>query len=116
MTDFVLPVKQAVTLSEAAINHLASIAPNKVIKFGIEGGSCAGHKYTWKILESDDELYADDELTKYDNFTFAVDGASMLFVLGCTIDYVSGLTGSNLEIINPNAKASCGCGESVSFG
>jgi iron-sulfur cluster assembly accessory protein len=116
MADFVLPVKQAVTLSDTAIKHLASIAPNKVIKFGVEGGSCAGHKYSWKILESKDELYGDDELTEYENFTFAVDGASMLFVLGCTVDYVSDLTGSNLTIINPNARASCGCGESVSFG
>ena len=35
-----------------------------------------------------------------------------MFVFGCTIDYVQELGGSYLKVVNPNAKASCGCGES----
>ena len=35
-----------------------------------------------------------------------------MFVFGCTIDYVEELGGSYLKVVNPNAKASCGCGES----
>ena len=35
-----------------------------------------------------------------------------MFVFGCTIDYVTELGGSYLKVINPNATASCGCGES----
>ena len=35
-----------------------------------------------------------------------------MFVAGCTIDYVTELGGSYLKVINPNATASCGCGES----
>jgi iron-sulfur cluster assembly accessory protein len=116
MTNFVLPTKQSVELSKKAIEHFTTIAKDKVVKFGVEGGSCAGHKYSWKILDSTDDLYDDDEVIKYDNFTFVVDGVSLLFVLGCNVDYVSDITGSHLEIFNPNTVASCGCGESVSFG
>ena len=36
---------------------------------------------------------------------------SEMFVAGCTIDYVTELGGSYLKVINPNATASCGCGE-----
>ena len=35
-----------------------------------------------------------------------------MFVLGCTVDYVTELGGSYLKVINPNATAQCGCGES----
>ena len=35
-----------------------------------------------------------------------------MFVAGCTIDYVKELGGSYLKVVNPNATASCGCGES----
>jgi len=35
-----------------------------------------------------------------------------MFVAGCTIDYVTELGGAYLKVINPNATASCGCGES----
>ena len=41
-----------------------------------------------------------------------VDEMAEMFVLGCTIDYVEELGGSFLKVINPNATASCGCGES----
>jgi iron-sulfur cluster assembly accessory protein len=116
MNSFVLPTKKAVELTEKAIVHFNSIAAGKVVKFGVEGGSCAGHKYSWKIFENIDGLYADDETDDHGTFIFAVDGASIIFLLGCKVDYVSDITGSRLEIFNPNARASCGCGESVSFG
>ena len=41
-----------------------------------------------------------------------LDPMNEMFVVGCTIDYVTELGGSYLKVINPNATASCGCGES----
>ena len=38
-----------------------------------------------------------------------------MFVLGCTVDYVREFGGSYLKVINPNAKAQCGCGESFAI-
>jgi Fe-S cluster assembly iron-binding protein IscA len=35
-----------------------------------------------------------------------------MFVIGCTVDYVTEFGGSYLKVINPNATAQCGCGES----
>lgn len=116
MVDFKMPDDNVVGLSESAIKHFENIANGKIVKFGIEGGSCAGHKYSWNIYDTQDSLYPDDVIIEHDNFTFAVDGASLLFVIGSQIDYLSGITGNHIEVHNPNAVASCGCGESVSFG
>ena len=41
-----------------------------------------------------------------------LDPMAEMFVFGCTIDYVKELGGSYLKVINPNATANCGCGES----
>jgi len=41
-----------------------------------------------------------------------IDPVAEMFVLGCTVDYVTELGGSFLKVSNPNATASCGCGES----
>ena len=35
-----------------------------------------------------------------------------MFVFGCEVDYITELGGSYLTVKNPNATASCGCGES----
>jgi iron-sulfur cluster assembly accessory protein len=115
MTDFKMPTQAVVTMSKTAIEHFAKIADGKVVKFGVGGGGCAGFQYTWTIIDTKDELYADDELTDYGSFTFAVDGSSLMFLMGSSIDYLSDITGSHIEVINPLATAGCGCGVSVSF-
>lgn len=115
MTNFVVPTKQSVELSKTAIEHFTTIAKDKVVKFGVEGGGCAGFQYFWKILESKDELFDDDDVIDYDHFTFAVDGASLMMLIGSSVDYLTDITGSHIEINNPLAKAGCGCGVSVNF-
>jgi iron-sulfur cluster assembly accessory protein len=115
MTNFVLPTKQAVNMSADAVEHFAKIAKDKVVKFGVEGGGCAGFQYSWKILDDRNDLYPDDDITDYDAFTFAVDGASLMMLIGSSVDYITDITGSHIEVINPLATAGCGCGESVRF-
>lgn len=115
MDTFVIPNQQAVHMTETAQAHFATIAAGKVVKFGVEGGGCAGFQYFWKILDSKDELYNDDELVEYDDFTFAVDGASLMMLIGSRVDYLTDITGSHIEVDNPLAKAGCGCGVSINF-
>ena len=44
-----------------------------------------------------------------------LDKMAEMFVIGCTVDYVKEFGGSYLKVINPNAKAQCGCGESFAI-
>lgn len=113
-TDFNMPAApQAVVLSISAIQHFENIAPHKIIKLSVEAGGCAGYKYHWEIIENEDNLWIDDEVTGYDRFTFAVDAYSLEYLYGSTVDYIDDITGSHISISNPSANAQCGCGESI---
>jgi iron-sulfur cluster assembly accessory protein len=115
LKEFTIPHKQAVTLSDTAQAHFSNTANVKIVKFGVEGGGCAGFQYFWRLHDSRDALYSDDEVVDYDNFTFAVDGASIMMLVGSTVDYLSDITGNRIEVNNPLASAGCGCGISVNF-
>ena len=54
-----------------------------------------------------------DKAPTVDNLV--IDPVAEMFVMGCTVDYVTELGGSYLKVINPNATAQCGCGEFCSL-
>tara|TARA_B100000683_G_scaffold269753_1_gene307322 strand:- start:2169 stop:2492 length:324 start_codon:yes stop_codon:yes gene_type:complete len=104
-----------VNLTEQAKQHMATMLKehNKpAIRLGLKGGGCAGFKYEWSL---EDEIKKDDEQIKIDNGLFVVDPASVMYLLGTTIDYKKEVFGSYFDIKSPNATSSCGCGESVGF-
>ena len=75
------------------------------VHLSVEGGGCSGFQYKWEFTDSrDDGILVEDILV--------LDTMAEMFVIGCTVDYVNELGGSYLKVINPNAVASCGCGES----
>jgi iron-sulfur cluster assembly accessory protein len=41
-----------------------------------------------------------------------VDEKSALYLVGTTLDFVDTLQESGFKMLNPNAKTTCGCGES----
>jgi iron-sulfur cluster insertion protein len=104
-----------ITLTPAAMDHFSKVATDKIIKLSIEGGGCSGFQYAWKVIDDPKTLYPNDIVINHDNFDFAIDGNSLMFLAGSTVDYQTGITGSHIDIINPLASASCGCGESVAF-
>jgi iron-sulfur cluster insertion protein len=54
----------------------------------------------------------DDDVISYDNFEILVDSMSYPYILGSKLDFVEDLSGAKFVIDNPNAKTTCGCGES----
>ena len=44
-----------------------------------------------------------------------VDKKSFLYLVGTTLEYSGGLNGKGFVFNNPNAKRTCGCGESFSL-
>ena len=89
-------------LTESAKKYMKKVGqPN--VSLTVKGGGCSGFQYVWGTT---------NETPTIDNLV--VDPMAEMFVLGCTIDYVTELGGSYLKIINPNATAQCGCGESFS--
>ena len=96
-----------ITFTEKAVNKIMSIMNEQKVtddtrvRVGVKGGGCSGFQYVWDVTDEDPTVE-----------NLCIDPMAEMFVLGCTVDYVNELGGSFLKVINPNATASCGCGES----
>jgi iron-sulfur cluster insertion protein len=88
------------TITDTAKEYLSKVGqPN--VYLSVKGGGCSGFTYVWDVTDAKPTVE-----------NLVVDDMAEMFVIGCTVDYVEELGGSFLKIINPNATASCGCGES----
>ncbi len=89
-----------ISITDEAQKYLAKVGkPN--VYLGVQGGGCSGFTYVWDVTDKKPTVG-----------NLVVDEMAEMFVIGCTVDYVTELGGSYLKVINPNATASCGCGES----
>ena len=95
-------------VTEAARGYLTNMTTDnnkKYVTLSVKGGGCSGFKYEWDFTDSTDNGTLVDDI-------LVIDAMAEMFLFGCTVDYVQELGGSYLTVVNPNATASCGCGES----
>lgn len=78
------------------------------LRIGVRGGGCSGFQYQ---LAFDEERDGDIVFEDHD-LKILVDGPSLPYVDGSTIDYVDSLQGAGFQVNNPNVVAACGCGSS----
>ena len=78
----------------------------------VTGGGCSGFQYGFKF---DKEVAYDDDVIEFKNFSILLDSMSYPYLYGSTLDFVEDLSGSKFVINNPNAKTTCGCGESFTI-
>ena len=78
----------------------------------VTGGGCSGFQYGFKF---DPEIAADDDVQRFDQVAILVDALSYPYLFGSKLDFVEDLGGSRFIINNPNAKTTCGCGESFAI-
>jgi len=83
--------------------------PGYALRVYIGGGGCSGFQYGMALEGNirDSDLIFEDFGVKV-----IVDEISINYLHGATIDYVDELMGSGFKINNPNAVATCGCGQS----
>ena len=98
-------------ITDSAKEYLTSMTESERKRFAflsVLGGGCSGFQYKWELTDKEDDgIIVEDILV--------VDKIAEMFVIGCTVDYVREFGGSYLKVVNPNAKASCGCGESFAI-
>jgi len=79
------------------------------LRMKVVGGGCSGLQYQ---LMFDDKRTDLDMTIETGGVKVVVDEKSALYLAGSTLDFVDTLQESGFKIANPNAKATCGCGQS----
>lgn len=81
------------------------------LRVAIEGGGCAGFRYQFTF----DEPEADDLRLEDGHIRVWVDPVSAGYLTDAELDYTSSLLASQFVLRNPQARGSCGCGQSVAL-
>jgi iron-sulfur cluster assembly protein len=111
------PPAKTIVITEAAAQEIAKQRDkrgnaNAAIRVGIRGGGCTGFSY---VFEWADEPKPTDKIFEAHGVRVVVDPKSFVYLAGMELDFVRGMMGHGFKFNNPNAKGSCGCGESVQF-
>ena len=104
----------AVTLTpaaEARVAELMARAPAGAIgvKLSTPRRGCSGLAYPVDYVTEEVKF---DEKIETPGGSFYIDGASVLYLVGSTMDWVEDDFAAGFPFENPNAKGACGCGES----
>ncbi len=105
---------QLTPAAEARIAELMSRAPEGAIgvKLSTPRGGCSGLAYSVDYVTEEAPF---DEKIETPGGNFYVDGGSVLYLIGSTMDWVEDDFAAGFVFENPNAKGACGCGESFTI-
>ena len=106
-----------IQISPSAAEHIGylknkeNIPKDKALRISIKEGGCSGFSYN---LDFDEKKLTTDKSFESNGIKLIIEGKSLLYIMGMTLDYEGGLNGKGFIFSNPNAKETCGCG--TSFG
>ena len=102
------------TLTDAAAARVKELMaksekPIAGLRVGVSTRGCSGLSY---FMEYAEERKPYEEVVEDKGVTIFIDPAATMFLLGSEMDWVEDKLASRFVFNNPNAKGSCGCGES----
>jgi iron-sulfur cluster assembly protein len=104
-----------VKLTSAAGSKVRTLAAREkqgdFLRVAITGGGCNGLSYKLKFAA---EPRRGDILVQTSGVPVVVDPKTALYLKGTVLDYSDAMVAGGFKFSNPNAKASCSCGESFS--
>lgn len=104
-----------VRLTAAAGAKVAALVAREAqgdhLRIAITGGGCNGLSYKLRFTP---EPKRGDILVRSAGVPVLVDAKTALYLKGTVLDYSDKMIGGGFKFTNPNAKASCSCGESFS--
>ena len=112
-----LSPNQLIIFTPAAVGKVISFAQTspeaegKQLRLYVQGGGCSGLLYTLSIEK---EAADSDRIVNSNDVRIFIDKKSYVFLAGTELDFSDGLNGKGFVFQNPNAKKSCGCGNSFS--
>ena len=106
--------KAALEITEAAAKRIRTLLsqhtpPALGVRVGLKQRGCNGMAYTLNYAETKNKF---DEEVSERGVTVFIDPRALMHIIGTRMDYVDNETVSEFVFDNPNAKGTCGCGES----
>ena len=103
-----------INLSDSAVEAVSrfissSETPVAGLRISVAGGGCSGFQYSMKLEET---ASMEDTIVNCGDVKVLIDPSSAPYLEDVSIDFVDNIDGSGFKFQNPNAKASCGCGNS----
>ncbi len=105
---------QLLTLTEAAaqrVKKLMSLSQEPVIgvRLGVTPQGCSGLSYKMEYAQ---EEHPGDEVVEDKGVKIFIEPMATMFLIGSEMDWLEDKLESRFVFNNPNAKGTCGCGES----
>ena len=103
-----------INVTENAVRQLQSLLSQRTgnsrkgLRVQVTKGGCSGLHYEMTL----DEKKEGDAVVKRYGMQFFIDGDSVPYLSGATLDFSDGLTDAGFRVVNPNASRTCGCGSS----
>lgn len=79
------------------------------LRIGVVGGGCSGFQYSMSFENQSGMM---DKVFDFNGLKVFVDATSLMYLNGCTVDYVETLEAAGFKFDNPAVKSTCGCGSS----
>ncbi|MGD9984766.1 MAG: iron-sulfur cluster assembly protein IscA [Porticoccaceae bacterium] len=103
----------SVTLTERAAlkmqRSISSRGKGLGIRLGVKTSGCSGMSY---VMEFVDEILDGDQCFESHGVNVVIDARSLPYMMGTELDFVREGLNEGFKFENPNAQATCGCGES----
>src|SRR5437868_12016308 len=97
----------AVRQLQTLLSQRAENSP-KGLRVQVAKGGCSGLHYEMAL----DEKKEGDAIVEREGMQFFIDGDSIPYLRGATLDFSDGLSDAGFRVVNPNASRTCGCGSS----
>ena len=106
----------AIEITDRAVDEIRRLRDKEGVdagglRVGVKGGGCSGLSYN---LAFESDARKGDKVFERDDVRLFCDLKSYIYLNNTVLDFDDGLMGKGFVFMNPNAKKTCGCGESFS--
>ncbi len=111
MMDQIISITQKALLQIKIISDLENPSNELGLRLSVTGGGCSGLSYKVEFSPKKEK----DNILNFSGIKVLIDPKSAIYLKGIELDFKDGLNGKGFTFDNPNAKNTCGCGESFSL-
>ena len=106
----------AIEITDRAVNEIKRLRHKEGVdagglRVGVKGGGCSGLSYN---LAFESTARRGDKVFEREDVQLFCDLKSYIYLNNTVLDFDDGLMGKGFIFMNPNAKNTCGCGDSFS--